>query len=155
MVSVAADLNEEIERLFADIQAMEAELSPRAPLTFRVGLDTDHFSVEVFPPCFPMTCHGIWKHRTRSTKPKHAMYPQHALRNGKKLRFADTTARNLSPNINRRARRPLWLRHMVMPHTGCTESEKLWKNIKKNCFTYILVSSLICWLNIVSFSYVS
>jgi len=59
MVSVAADLNEEIERLFADIQAMEAELSPRAPLTFRVGLDTDDFSVEVFPPCFPMTCHGI------------------------------------------------------------------------------------------------
>ena len=40
MASVAADLNEEIERLSADIQAMEAELSPRAPLTFRVGLET-------------------------------------------------------------------------------------------------------------------
>jgi len=42
MASVAADLNEEIDRLSADIQAMEAELSPRAPLTFRVGLETDH-----------------------------------------------------------------------------------------------------------------
>ena len=42
MASVAADLNEEIERLSADIQAMEAELSPRAPLPFRVRRDADH-----------------------------------------------------------------------------------------------------------------
>ena len=42
MASVAADLNGEIERLSADIQAMEAELSPRAPLPFRVRRDADH-----------------------------------------------------------------------------------------------------------------